>query len=149
MLVALLGWGLCLLLTTLVPPAAPLVVAGLVMGLLVGVILSLPAGVLRPEIRGMGMGVFQTCNYALMAGLPALAGRLQDIVGSPTGPLYFATALAMSMVLWFGLFRIMQGRQGCSIAKGVRSRGGRGRGGLLSLADGTLPLGGDADVPWI
>jgi predicted MFS family arabinose efflux permease len=112
MLLGLLGWGLCLLLMTVVPPAAPLVVAGLVMGLPVGVILSLPAGVLQPESRSVGMGVFQTCNYALMAGLPVLAGRLQDIAGGPAAPFYFAAALAVSMVLWFGLFRVMQGRQG-------------------------------------
>jgi cyanate permease len=111
MLLGLLGWGVCLLLMPLMPPAAPLLVAGLAMGLPVGVILSLPAAVLRPESRSLGMGVFQTCNYALMAGLPAVAGRLQDWTGGPAAPFYFAAALALSMVLWFALFRTVQGRQ--------------------------------------
>jgi hypothetical protein len=95
----------------LVPPVAPLLLAGLVMGLPVGVILSLPAAVLRPESRSLGTGVFQTCNYALMAGLPAVAGRLQDWDEGVAAPFYFAAALALSMVLWFGLFRAVEGRQ--------------------------------------
>jgi hypothetical protein len=38
------------------------------------------------------MGVFQTCNYALMAGLRALAGRLQDSISRPSAPFWSAAA---------------------------------------------------------
>ncbi|MGK7871205.1 MFS transporter [Falsiroseomonas sp. E2-1-a20] len=110
-LMGLFGWGLCLLLMPLIAPAPPLLIAGLMMGLPVGVLLSLPSEVLRPESRGVGMGVFQTCNFAIFAALPALAGRLQDLIGNPATPFYVATASTMAMVLGYGLFRAVQVRQ--------------------------------------
>ncbi|MGK7870900.1 hypothetical protein, partial [Falsiroseomonas sp. E2-1-a20] len=110
-LMGLFGWGLCLLLMPLIAPAPPLLIAGLMMGLPVGVLLSLPSEVLRPESRGVGMGVFQTCNFAIFAALPALAGRLQDLIGSPATPFYVATVSTMAMVLGYGLFRAVQVHQ--------------------------------------
>ncbi|MGK7871101.1 hypothetical protein, partial [Falsiroseomonas sp. E2-1-a20] len=107
----LFGWGLCLLLMPLMAPALPLLIAGLMMGLPVGVLLSLPSEVLRPESRSVGMGVFQTCNFAIFAALPALAGHLQDLIGSPTTPFYVATASTIAMVLGYGLFRAVQVHQ--------------------------------------
>lgn len=101
----LAGWGVCLLLLPSLPPVPVLVAAGLLLGLPVGVILSLPAEVLRPGGRSIGMGGFQTCNYAAFACLPPLAGRLQDATGHPGAPLYFAAALVLSMLLLFALFR--------------------------------------------
>src|SRR4028118_2082136 len=95
-----LAWGACLFLmaSNAWLTAAALITAGLLMGLPVGVIMSLPAQALRPESRGLGMGLFYTGLYLGHGLLPPFSGWLQDSTGSPEIPLYFAMALALAMV---------------------------------------------------
>lgn len=53
-----------------------------------GLIMALPAQVLRPENRAVGMGVFFTIYYLGMGIFPALAGTMRDISGNPAAPLF-------------------------------------------------------------
>jgi cyanate permease len=83
--------------------ATPLAV-GAVFGLPVGVMTALPAALLRPEVRSVGIGIFFTWLYVGQAALPGLAGRLQDLSGGPGTSLYFA-AIALLAIL--GVFAVL------------------------------------------
>src|SRR4029079_2472395 len=93
--------------TKVVSPAAGgaplpwLVAGGLIGGLPAAALVSLPAELLLPEARNLGMGVFYTIYYLGCAVLPALAGLLYDRIGGG-GALVFAAALALSCapILW-------------------------------------------------
>jgi MFS family permease len=61
---------------------AILVLIGLISGHPAGPIMSLPARVLVPETRAIGMGVFYTLFYAAMMLGPAVAGRLAKSAGT-------------------------------------------------------------------
>jgi predicted MFS family arabinose efflux permease len=91
-------------------PLASLLALGLLFGPPVGIIMALPAKVLRPENRAPGMGVFYTCTYAGMAALPPLAGLSRDLTGSPAAPLLFGGTLLFIAIIILGLFRTFQRR---------------------------------------
>jgi predicted MFS family arabinose efflux permease len=111
LLLGVVIYGACLLLLPWTLPVPMLLLIGLFGGLPVGVIVSLPAWVLRPESRGVGTGVFYTWLYIGYAALPPIAGRLLDLSGSPAVPLYFAGGLMLSIVPVFAAFRALQGRR--------------------------------------
>ena len=73
-------------------------------GVPAGLIMALPAQVLRPESRGGGMGVFFTCYYVAMAILPGAAGLARDLSGSAAAPALFAAAMTLLCVLGLMLF---------------------------------------------
>ena len=75
-----------------------------------GVILALPAEVLRPENRAAGLGVFFTWYYAGMAVGPAIAGLGRDVTASAAAPVLIGGAFFTSGVLILGLFRALQSR---------------------------------------
>ncbi|MHB2165675.1 MFS transporter [Alsobacter sp. R-9] len=101
-----LVWALCMVVLALRPPLflPAMAVAGLVMGLPVGAILALPARVLRPESRSLGMGLFFTWLYIGHGALPPLAGWLQDRAGSADAAAFFAAAMAALMTLLYASF---------------------------------------------
>ncbi|WP_456305771.1 hypothetical protein, partial [Falsiroseomonas oryziterrae] len=100
------GWALCLALLAAGLPAAPmLLAAGLLMGLPIGVIMALPAQVLRPEQRAIGMGLFYVWLYIGHGGLPPLAGWLQDATGSAAAPLLLCAVLVLALLPMLWLFR--------------------------------------------
>jgi hypothetical protein len=78
------------------------IVLGLLTGLPAGPILSLPARVLQPATRPIGMGVFYTSYYATMMLGPAVAGACAKWTGSATGAFDFGAAviLACPVLLW-------------------------------------------------
>ena len=88
-------------------PLAAFVVVALAVGIPAGLIMALPAQVLRPESRGSGMGVFFTCYFVAMAVLPGAAGLMRDISGSPATPALFAAAMVLLCMLALALFRIV------------------------------------------
>jgi predicted MFS family arabinose efflux permease len=110
MLLGVGGWGLGLLALPTVDPVPVVIVIGLLQGLPVGVIMALPAEVLRPESRAIGMGLFYTCLYIGHAGLPPAAGWIQDLTEKAAAPIYFAGALVLSTLLLFALARRLQTR---------------------------------------
>ncbi len=77
-------------------------VYGLIIGLPAGPIMSLPARVLRPQTRSLGMGVFYTLYYGTMMLGPVLAGACARWSGSAAGAFDFgaATLLVCPILLW-------------------------------------------------
>jgi predicted MFS family arabinose efflux permease len=75
---------------------------GLLSGLPVGPIMSLPARVLKPETRAIGMGIFYTLYYATMMLGPVVAGALAKSTGSAAAALDFGAIviLACPVLLW-------------------------------------------------
>jgi MFS family permease len=95
---AIAGW--CATIVFLAAGGAPLpwlVAGGLIGGLPAAAFVTLPAELLRPEARNLGMGVFYTVYYAGCALLPTLAGFVYDRVGGGAA-LVFAAALAFACV---------------------------------------------------
>jgi MFS family permease len=81
---------------------ATTVAVGLICGLPAGSIMSLPARVLQPATRAIGMGLFFTVYYAgLMLG-PMLGGACAKWAGSAGAALDFGagTILACPVILW-------------------------------------------------
>jgi MFS family permease len=102
---AIVGW--CATIVFLAAGSGPLpwlVAGGLLGGLPAAAFVSLPAELLRPEARNVGMGVFYTIYYAGCALLPALAGLLYDIAGGAAA-LAFAAVLAVACVPLLWAFR--------------------------------------------
>jgi hypothetical protein len=75
---------------------------GLLTGLPAGPLMSLPARVLRPETRGLGMGIFYTVYYATMMLGPVVAGACAKSAGSAAAAFDFGAAviLACPLLLW-------------------------------------------------
>lgn len=100
------------LITGTICAVLPIVVAlGILCGLPAGAIMSLPARVLEPKMRPIGMGLFYTVYYAGMLAGPAIGGKLSTSVGSASAALDFGAValLACPVILW--LFRrIVAGR---------------------------------------
>jgi MFS family permease len=88
----------------------PIVVAlGLVGGLPAGPAMSLPARVLRPETRAIGMGIFYTLYYGTMMLGPVVAGALAKWAGRASIALDFGAAQALAcLVLLWGFGRILR-----------------------------------------
>ena len=85
-------------------PAIVLGVVALAIGVPAGLIMALPAQVLRLESRAGGMGVFFTCYYVAMAVLPGAAGLARDLSGSAAAPALFAAAMTLLCALGLMLF---------------------------------------------
>jgi hypothetical protein len=102
------GWALALIGMAwggiLAAPA--MVAAALIMGLPVGVIMSLPAQALRPENRSVGMGLFYTWLYIGHALIPPAAGWLRDATASVAAPFLISAGLVGLMPLLFGVFHM-------------------------------------------
>jgi MFS family permease len=77
-------------------------VIGLISGLPVGPIMSLPARILKPETRAIGMGIFYTLYYATMMLGPVVAGALAKSTGQAAAAFDFGAIvlLACPILLW-------------------------------------------------
>ena len=73
-----------------------------------GLIMALPAQVLRPENRAIGMGIFFTIYYLGMGIFPALAGTMRDISGNPAAPIFLGGIAILCAILALAGFRINQ-----------------------------------------
>ncbi|WP_043342232.1 MFS transporter [Belnapia moabensis] len=113
MAVGALGWAACLATLALaIGFAGPaLISAGLLMGLPIGVIMSMPSQALRPESRAVGMGLFYTWLYVGHGFMPPAAGWLQDLTGSAELPLLLTAMLVGGILPLYGLFQIVAQRR--------------------------------------
>ena len=81
---------------------------GLVGGLPAGPIMSLPAAVLSPGNRALGMGVFFALFYLGVVAAPIAAGALSEGVGTSTAAFYMGAGLLAICVALLGLFRRLE-----------------------------------------
>jgi predicted MFS family arabinose efflux permease len=111
MVVGIVVWGVGLLLLPSAPsPLLVIVVVGLLGGVPVAAIVSLPAEIFEPGNRGPGLGLFITWYYAASAALPPLAGWFRDLSGDAAAPLTFAGVVMLAALPLLGLFRRYQRR---------------------------------------
>ncbi|MDJ0778779.1 MAG: MFS transporter [Gammaproteobacteria bacterium] len=90
---------------------------GLVFGPAGGLIMALPAQVLGPTNRALGMGIFFTMYYLGMGIFPMIAGYSIDLTGSPAAPLVLggiAIMLALIALLAFQLVKQKQEKAGAA-----------------------------------
>ena len=112
-----IGTVVCVIALAMLPlniwPAALLVVIGVTLATIGGPIVALPAAVLAPAHRAMGMSVFWLLFFLLMTLLPPLAGLARDLSGAVGAPLVVAavfTALALPfLAAYAGSRRIVSG----------------------------------------
>ena len=78
----------------------PIVIAlGMISGQPAGPILSLPARVLKPETRAIGMGIFYTLYYGTMMLGPVVAGACAKWTGSAAAAFDFGAAALLACPL--------------------------------------------------
>jgi MFS family permease len=105
-LVLVAGCTLFALMLIITPRTAALIPSlialGAVSGLAAGAILSLPARVLVPGTRALGMGLFYSIYYLAMLFGTAIGGKYAAWVGSSAGAFDFGATLlvACTMLLW-------------------------------------------------
>ena len=89
---------------------ATVVALGLVGGAPAGPIMSLPARVLQPATRAIGMGLFFTMFYGCMMLGPVAGGAFAKWTGSAAAAFDFGAAMALLCpVLLWGFNRIVAG----------------------------------------
>ena len=82
--------------------ALMVIALGLISGLPAGPIMSLPARVLAPQTRGIGMGVFFTMFFACMMLGPVIGGACAKWAGSAAAAFDFGAAMILlcPVLLW-------------------------------------------------
>ena len=85
-------------------PLTAFAILGSAVAVPAGLIMALPAQVLRPQTRAGGMGVFFTFYYLAMATLPGVAGLMRDLSGSAAAPALFAAAMMLLCLIGLMLF---------------------------------------------
>jgi predicted MFS family arabinose efflux permease len=78
---------------------AVVIALGLISGQPAGPLLSLPARVLQPATRAIGMGVFYTVYYGAMMLGPVIAGAAANRSGSAGAALDFGAAVLIACPL--------------------------------------------------
>jgi hypothetical protein len=105
LLIGVCAWVAGLLAVRALPAEPVLGLMGLLIGLPVGVIMSLPALALRPENRALGMGIFFTWLYVFQAGVPPFAGFVQDVTRDPATAITIAAAVSAALLPLYAVFR--------------------------------------------
>jgi hypothetical protein len=86
-----------------IAPEVPLVAVGVALGAIAGPSVALPAAVLAPEHRAVGMGLFWLMYFVPMTLLPPLAGLARDLTGDAAA---LFTALALpALIAYVGVRR--------------------------------------------
>ncbi len=89
---------------------AVFVVLGLLGGLAVGPIMSLPSRVLAPQTRAVGMGLFFTMFYLVQAAGPWVAGRASTVAGRAAMAFDVGAAFLMVALALLAMFIAMTAR---------------------------------------
>ena len=79
-------------------PVTILILFGIVVGPPVGAIMSLPARVLAPETRALGMGLFYTLFYGFTVTAPLIAGALLDATGWDGAAMDFGAVMMLASI---------------------------------------------------
>ncbi len=102
--------GFLLLVPALGGAPWPFLAMGVIGAYPVAAILSLPAEVLRPEQRAIGMGLVMTVLHLLSTVVPPFVGWTGDLAGDPGVPLTVSAVLLLLCIPTLGLFRLVQRR---------------------------------------
>ncbi len=108
-------WGAAILLTLPLSQSPWLLavlfaVTSIAGSLPIGSIVALVAEVIRPELRGLGMGIFYTWFYAAAAMGPILGGKVLDYTGVAEMPIIMVSGLTFLSLGVLALFRLLQAR---------------------------------------
>jgi len=90
------------------------IATGLISGVAVGAMMSLPVSVLSPRNRAVGMGIFFTLLYIGTSLGPMIAGWLAELTGDISTTYQFAAALLITSVLVLPIYH--------KLAKGVSTK---------------------------
>ena len=104
LVVGCLSSALLLLLASRLDPLHLFIALGIVGGLPAGAIMSLPARVLEPGTRAIGMGIFYTVFYTGMAIGPVIGGWLATLAGTAGAAFDFGAATLAACLLSLSLF---------------------------------------------
>jgi predicted MFS family arabinose efflux permease len=96
--------GLMLVLSQSGAVISPMIAIGLISGLPAGPMMSLPARVLQPATRAIGMGLFYTLYYAAMMLGPAVGGACAKWTGSAGTAFDFGAVVLVACPLLLLLF---------------------------------------------
>ena len=111
MILGFVAFGICLCLAPNTGNIIPiLALLGLFGGLSAGPIMSLPAKVLDPGNRALGMGVFFTLFYVGVVFAPILGGALSELSGTSQTAFYFGAALLVICCAMLVAFNRITGR---------------------------------------
>ena len=105
------GFGLLLVipLSSSIPLLTVVLVIAVFCGnLATGPIVALVSEVLRPEVRGTGMGVFYTWLYGGFAIGPMLGGYVSGLMNDAAAPIYLIACLSILTVLMLAVFRLLR-----------------------------------------
>ena len=91
-------------------PIVLFIFLGLIFGPPAGIIMALPAQVLHPENRAVGMGLFYSCYYGGMMALTSLAGYSRDLTQNAVTPILFGGMLLIIAIMILAVFRTFQAR---------------------------------------
>jgi predicted MFS family arabinose efflux permease len=111
----LMFWGGCL--TAAAIAMVPIldsvemwVVLSALLGFTVGMVMALPGEALSPESRATGLGLYYTIYYIGTGILPAIAGWIQDAMGSAAFVIWFSAACLTVAPFSLLAFRVLQRR---------------------------------------
>src|SRR5262249_41205638 len=85
-----------------------MVAMGAVLGLPSGLMVALPARVLPPASRAVGVGLFYSVVYARGGVLSPFAGWVRDVTHVAEAPLWTAAALNLLAVPAIGMFLVLE-----------------------------------------
>src|SRR5262249_40669663 len=106
----LVAFAAMLLIATRAQAVIPaFVLRGVVCGLSVGPVMSLPARMLLPETRAVGMGVFYTVFYVINVVAPWLGGCAASVAESSRAALDLGAAMVFASCAVFWLFERLVG----------------------------------------
>jgi MFS family permease len=80
-------------------------VAGFLVGLAPGPIVSLTAQILSPQTQAFGTGIYYSVYYVLMMLAPPVAGAIADYIQDTNVALILAALMIGAAILAFGIFR--------------------------------------------
>ncbi len=108
----LIAGPLFLLVPDTAHPALLLLLIGVIFGLPCGLIVALPARVLRPEQRAVGMGLFYSVFYAGLGVFAPFAGWVRDLTTIDSAPFAVAAVLTLATALAIPVFLVLARRIG-------------------------------------
>ena len=91
-------------------PAPLLLLLGAFLGLPAGLIVAMPARVLRPDQRAVGMGLFYSVFYAGLGVFAPFAGWVRDLTAIDTAPFMVAAVLTVLTAAAVGAFLLLAQR---------------------------------------